>query len=237
MRTAPRKAARQRLSPDERRQHLIAAATTYFAEVGFGGSTHELARRIGVTQPLLYRYFTTKDSLIQAVYEAVYLRRWRAEWTALLQNRALSLRERLEQFYRSYDEVAFTPDWIRIYLFSSLRSATINKSYTSLIETRVLAVIIRELYAEGGHPPPIRLDGGSMQIELAWSLHSALFYYAVRRHIYAIPVHDDRDAVIAQTVDMFLRGAGPLIAAMTETSAQPQPTTTGVPVVVASATK
>src|SRR5262249_32717979 len=57
---------RQRLAPSMRRQHLIEEAFAYFAEVGLGGSTRELAKRMGVTQPLLYRYFPTKESLIEA---------------------------------------------------------------------------------------------------------------------------------------------------------------------------
>jgi hypothetical protein len=35
--------------------------------------TRDLARRLGVTQPLLYRYFPSKDDLIKEVYRTVYL--------------------------------------------------------------------------------------------------------------------------------------------------------------------
>ena len=35
------------------REEIIRAAVAYFAEVGFGGSTRELAQRAGVTQALL----------------------------------------------------------------------------------------------------------------------------------------------------------------------------------------
>ena len=43
----------RRLSPDDRRQEFVAKATEFFAEEGFGGGTRALARRLGVTQPLL----------------------------------------------------------------------------------------------------------------------------------------------------------------------------------------
>ena len=66
---------RQRLSPSMRRQHLIEEAFAYFAEVGLGGSTRELAKRMGVTQPLLYRYFPTKEGLIESVYDLIYVNR------------------------------------------------------------------------------------------------------------------------------------------------------------------
>ena len=52
------------------------AAIAFFAKHGFDASTRELARDIGVTQPLLYRYFPTKSSLVDRVYDEVFVRRW-----------------------------------------------------------------------------------------------------------------------------------------------------------------
>jgi AcrR family transcriptional regulator len=48
--------------------------------VEFSGSTRELAKRVGVTQALLYRHFPTKSSLIEAVYDELYVARWDADW-------------------------------------------------------------------------------------------------------------------------------------------------------------
>jgi AcrR family transcriptional regulator len=59
--TAKRARAKQkRLSPEDRRKEFVAKATEFFSEEGFDGGTRDLARRLGVTQPLLYRYFTRK---------------------------------------------------------------------------------------------------------------------------------------------------------------------------------
>ena len=58
----PVRAKQRRLSPDDRRREFVAKATEFFAEEGFGGGTRDLARRLGVTQPLLYRYFPSKDA-------------------------------------------------------------------------------------------------------------------------------------------------------------------------------
>jgi AcrR family transcriptional regulator len=111
---------RQRLSPLLRRRQLIEEAFAYFAEVGLGGSTRELAKRTGMTQPLLYRYFATKSSLIEAVYDVVYVNRWRPEWTRTLTDRTIRLQDRLKLFYKSYFENALTREWLRIYLFAGL---------------------------------------------------------------------------------------------------------------------
>ena len=66
----------RRLSPDEREREIVRGAVAYFAEVEFEGSTRDLAARIGVTQPLPYRYFPSKDALLDRVYQEVYLGRW-----------------------------------------------------------------------------------------------------------------------------------------------------------------
>ena len=59
---------------------IVNEAIRYFAEVGFSGQTRELARRIGVTQSLIFRYFPTKEDLIDRVYQEGYLRRWNPYW-------------------------------------------------------------------------------------------------------------------------------------------------------------
>src|SRR3982074_1165248 len=74
----------KRLSPDDRRNEFVAKATEFFSEEGFGGGTRALARRLGVTQPLLYRYFPSKDDLIKEVYRTVYLEPLDPGWEKLL---------------------------------------------------------------------------------------------------------------------------------------------------------
>ena len=46
------RAKQKRLSPEDRRKEFVAKATEFFSEEGFGGGTRDLARRLGVTQPL-----------------------------------------------------------------------------------------------------------------------------------------------------------------------------------------
>ena len=73
MRKIPTK--KKRLSSQEREKQIVIAAVEFFAEVGFSGDTRQLARRLGVTQSLIYKYFPTKDALIDRVYEEVYVGR------------------------------------------------------------------------------------------------------------------------------------------------------------------
>ncbi len=57
-----------RLTADERRDEVIAAASVEFAVGGYAGtSTNAIARRAGVSQPYLFQLFRTKHEIFLAV--------------------------------------------------------------------------------------------------------------------------------------------------------------------------
>ena len=59
-----------RLSKADRRKAIVENAAQLFAEVGFrGGTTRELAKRVGVSEPVLYEHFQTKRDLYAAIIE------------------------------------------------------------------------------------------------------------------------------------------------------------------------
>lgn len=194
----------RRLSPDQRRKEFVAKATEFFAEEGFGGGTRDLARRLGVTQPLLYRYFPSKDDLIKEVYRTVYLEPLDQGWDGLLADRSRSLRERLLEFYRGYTKVIFRRKWLRIYLYSGLKGLDINRWYVGVVRDKILTRIIRECRHELGLPAQSRPT--APEIELAWVFHSGIFYYGVRKYIYESPVLEDQEQMIGDALDAFLSG-------------------------------
>lgn len=64
--------ARTRLSPEERRKQLLAAAIDLFAEMGFGEAKHaDIARRVGVSTAATFVYFPTREALLDAVTDEV----------------------------------------------------------------------------------------------------------------------------------------------------------------------
>lgn len=191
-------------------------AIAFFAEDGFESSTRDLARRLGVTQPLLYRYFPSKDDLIREVYEAVYLNRWRVEWEYILDDRTRPLRFRLQEFYEAYTDAIFSREWIRIYLFSGLKGVEINRWYVKVVEDKILHRIIREYRAEAGLPES---EHTQAELELSWVMHGGIFYYGVRKHIYDSKVLDDKARVISNALDVFLEGIGAVYGAKVKTRA------------------
>ena len=150
------RAKQKRLSPEDRRREFVAKATEFFAEEGFGGGTRDLARRLGVTQPLLYRDFPSKDDLIKEVYRTVYLEPLDTGWEKLLADRSSLIRDRLQEFYGAYTEVIFTRKWLRIYFYSGLKGLDINRWYVGVVRDKILTRIIRECHHEAGRRKPDR---------------------------------------------------------------------------------
>jgi AcrR family transcriptional regulator len=215
-RKAPAKRARtkqRRLSPDDRRKEFVAKAAEFFADEGFAGGTRDLARRLGVTQPLLYRYFPSKDDLIKEVYRTVFLERIDAGWDRLLADRSRPLRERLQEFYEAYTDAIFTRKWLRIYFYSGLKGLDINRRYVGMISDKILTRIVRECRHDAGLPAQGKPTAS--EIEVAWVLHSGIFYYGVRKYVYEAQVLEDKEQMISDALDVFLAGFARMFAGAT----------------------
>ncbi len=205
-------AQRRRLAPLDRRRQILEAAIAYFAEVGFDGGTRGLAQKLGVTQPLIYRYFPSKDDLIREVYNEVYLGRWRTEWEDLISDRRLPLRERLVTFYLRYTEVVFASEWMRIYLFSGLRGLEINQWWINFVEERILRRICEEIRFAYGLPGFDALPFQQAEIDLYWMVHGGIFYYGMRQHVYQAAPRLQLQAFLELSVDSLLDGLPSTVA-------------------------
>jgi AcrR family transcriptional regulator len=195
--------SKRRMSPDLREQEIVREAVRFFAEFGFQGQTRELAKRLGITQPLLYRYFPTKDALVERVYEEVFLRRWNPFWEELLKDRCKPLGRRLREFYQDYSKVILTYEWVRLFMFAGLKGLDFNTRYLEMLRQKAFSVIIAELREEYGYQKAAPIT--ALEIEAVWALHAAIFYLGVRKFIYKMPV-DDIPAVVELELTVFLAG-------------------------------
>lgn len=59
---------------EDKKQALLKAATAAFAQSGIAASTSAIARSAGVAEGTLFRYFATKDELLNELYLAIKLR-------------------------------------------------------------------------------------------------------------------------------------------------------------------
>jgi AcrR family transcriptional regulator len=195
----------RRLAPEEREQQIVSKAVEHFATHGFAGSTRELARQIGVTQPLLYRYFPSKDALIERVYQEIY--RWDPDWEKQIGDRTLPLDQRLARFYKSYAKTILRREWIRTFIFAGLDREGINDRYLGRLKEKVFLPVLKEIRDDLGLSGTVTPAQEEAEIELVWSLHASIFYLGVRKWIYNLPITDDIEGHIDRQIDAFLNGS------------------------------
>src|SRR6202045_1217910 len=199
---------RRRLDPEDREREIVDGAVAFFAEVGFDGGLRDLAKRLGITHQNLFRYFPTKEALIERVYKEVYLDRWQPEWEAVLHDATKPLERRLIDFYESYLPAIFRYDWVRIFVFAGLKGVGITQRYLDLIQKKVVEPLAIELRRFAGLTVDAKVALSTAELEIAWSLHGEFFYLAIRRWVYDMKTPDDLGPVIRASVGGF-RGGGP----------------------------
>lgn len=195
---------RRRLPRKEREKLIVNEAIRFFAEVGFEGQTRALADRLGVTQPLLYRYFPDKDALIERVYREVFLNGWDPSWLATILDRSRPLIDRLIDFYLAYTRANFSYERVRLFMFAGLKDGSIASRYMLHVRDQLFVPLCRELRVELGldSDAPINLE----EIEMVAGLHGAVAYVGVRRWVYHAQTPADLTPVFTELVRTYLTG-------------------------------
>lgn len=126
-----------RLKAPQRREQLIEVATKIFAKWGYeGGTTAAIAEAAGVTEPILYRHFASKQELFVAITRAMSVQTLR-RWQELTQN-AGSATEKIRTVAREF------PNHIRA---NEDAYHVIHGALATSRDRKVLAVM-KEHYAE-----------------------------------------------------------------------------------------
>ncbi len=207
--SVPKKGVRTRknMPAAEREKVILESAIRFFAEHGFEGQQRELAKQIGITHSAIYRHFPSKEALVERVYEHVYLGSWQKHWSDLIQDRTRPLEARLVQFYSEYIDHIFRFDWVRIFIFAGLKSFDISERYLSMVMKTVGTPALMEAREEFGYTPADAPIGWREQ-ELFWGLHGRIFYMAIRKFVYRMPIPPDeeRPVVVSDAVRQFILG-------------------------------
>lgn len=206
-RTEPQReglAVRRNLPAHERKQELLDAALDIFSEKGMSITVQELADRVGVTQPLVHRYFPAKTDLIAAIVDTLQNAHWDPEWNATLTDRARPLDQRIVAFYRSYLPHIFNDRWYRGFLFASLDDPVYAQVYVSRMNAELFGVIISETRIHFGFPTVEDVPICEREIELVWGMHSTCIYVGFRRHVYHVPVSADIDTTVSDQMRAYL---------------------------------
>jgi AcrR family transcriptional regulator len=128
-----RSAPARRMTADERRERLLAAALELFSRQGFAGTTtKQIAHRAGVTEAIVFRHFPNKEELYWAVIERqCALRDGRARTQALL---ASSPRHTDAELFAVFgedilDRNSTRPHLPRLLLFSALEDHKLSHRF------------------------------------------------------------------------------------------------------------
>ncbi|MBS0126509.1 TetR/AcrR family transcriptional regulator [Thetidibacter halocola] len=197
------KAGRKRLPHAERKAQILKTATEFFADNGLTAQTRRLADECGISQRLLYRFFPTKEDLLDEVYRQEILGVFKPTWFAELQDRSRPAEKRIILFYEDYLKVTLTRKWLRLFMYASLSEARMAPDYISAIVTHLMEVIVREVAEEKAVTLP---DDRTALHEMGWTLHGAISHYAIRRHLYKASNILPEQKVIAMHVRTFMVG-------------------------------
>jgi AcrR family transcriptional regulator len=202
--TKPR-TGRKNMRGEDREKLILSEAVRFFAECGFEGQTRELAKRMGISHAAIYKHFDSKDALIERVYDQIYVKRWNPDWEPLILDRRHSLQDRMTRFYIEYAERVFDYDWVRIFVSSGLKSYGLTERYLEVIASKIIRPAALEFRQETSLTPSD--DGPDEEaLELFWALHGSVFYIAVRKFIYNVPVSNDIERTVTNAVACFFNG-------------------------------
>ncbi len=211
--TAAARNGATRLNPKVRKLQILEEASDFFAEHGFQGGTPELAKRMGISQPLMYRYFPTKEKLLRDVYKHVFpVKNSWVEWESLLGDASLPLRTRLVRFFAEYAEVTWNYRVMRLLLWAGLSRADLSRHYTAPLQERIFPAIIHAIRIECGKPREASIR--ESEIEIVQALHGTMYHLlGIRRWIHSRRFKGDVTKAIELRVDLFMEGAERLLSA------------------------
>ena len=197
---------KRRLKGQARVDAILSAAAALFAEEGLGGSTRQIAARLGVTQALLYKFFPSKDQLIDQVYEKHFHNQWDSAWDGLLIDETLPLEERLIRFYAAYAGRADAIS-VRLFVHAGLAGRPLPGAHGAKLTDRIFSPVVAALRSRTGIPPIKDCPMMRGERELCMQLHSSIMFLGIRRHVYQMPMPDDLSDVVALYVRSFIAGA------------------------------
>lgn len=189
------------MSSEDRRAWIVRESIGYFATHGFSIDTRSLARHLHITQALLYKYFPSKQMLIEAVFETVFEKQNPAMWSAILRDRATDLRTRLRRFFVGYAQTTYDYDWIRVYTQAAFAGGDLNRRYIAQVTRPLLQSIAEEVRLAAGLPLDRAAEVSELEIEILWLFHFGLYYHPYRTHVYGMAPPVPLEAIVDASLD------------------------------------
>lgn len=192
-----------KLSKAERRKAIVEAAAQLFSERGFRGvTTKDLARAVGVTEPVLYEHFQTKRDLYAAIIDGTSRENFEQARATLRQS---ALADEPRAFFTMLatlmvESLSRNPSYLRLVLFSALEKHELAQLCFERHAQAIYAIVIeyvKKRMASRRVDPVIaaRLFIGAVHHYCIFDLH---FGFRI--------VRAGKKRAIASMVDIFLHG-------------------------------
>jgi AcrR family transcriptional regulator len=192
----------QRVSAGDRQASLIAAAASLFAAKGFNGTTtKEIAKAVGVSEALVFKYFPTKRTL----YAAILAEKVTVNELLDVVEAAVTKRDdhRVFTMIASYRiRPGADSTFLRLLLFSALEGHELSELFFGKhhkVFYDYLAAYIRT-----------RIEDGAFRsvdpLLAARAFIGMVVHHRLLHEIFGVPMHQSHETTVATYVDLFLAG-------------------------------
>jgi AcrR family transcriptional regulator len=196
---------KKRMSAQGRREQILEGAWNLFAQKGFRGTTtREIAKRLGISEALMFKYFPTKAAL----YRAIIQKRMNGSEEMLFPKEAIDSKDDRQVFksilsYLLRKNTA-DPTFMRLLLYSALEGHDLSKMFFenhAMDHTKLLARYIQRRIKENGFRKVDPLLTARAFIGMA-------IHYVMSQEIYGMKklFHFSLPKVVDTLADLFLNG-------------------------------
>jgi len=193
------------MSAGSRREQILKGAMRIFAQKGFRGTTtREIARRLGISEALMFKYFPSKEAL----YRAIIQKRTDGSEEMFFPKEAIQAKDD-RQVFRSIASYLIQkntedPTFMRLVLYSALERHDLSKIFFenhAVERTKLLSEYIRQRIKEKAFKkvPPMLAARAFMGM---------VMHYVQAEEIYGMKntSHFSQKRVVDTLVDAFLNG-------------------------------
>ncbi len=196
---------KRRMPADGRREHILQGAMEIFAKKGFRGTTtREIARRLGISEALMFKYFPSKEAL----YRAIFQKKTEVSEEKFFSEEAIQAKDDRQVFHSiaSYllRKNTEDPTFFRLILYNGLEGHNLFRIFMDayiMEKTRLLSRYIRRRIKEKMFKkvPPLLA---------AQAFIGMVMDYAYFQEIYGMKnlFHFSQKKVVDTFVDSFLDG-------------------------------
>jgi AcrR family transcriptional regulator len=196
---------KKRMSAEGRREQILEGAWSLFAQKGFRGTTtREIARRLDISEALMFKYFPTKAAL----YRAIIRKRMNGSEEMIFPKEAIDSQNDREVFGTIFSYLlrknTSDPSFMRLLNYSALEGHDLSKMFFenhAVDHTNLLADYIRRRIRENGFR---KVDPHlTARAFIGMAIH-----YVMSQEIYGLKkfFHFPPEKVVNTLVDLFLNG-------------------------------